>query len=428
MDNNFAHAFERSVSSDPTGPTLHPLTIAQRDIWIAHVLDPASDYAIACAFEFLGTIDVNLLERALRQTVAENDGQHLYFASTEHGPRQYFRPISDFDIPILDFSSEEDPFGSAMAWMRADRAKGFDLANGPLFRYALIRTARDGFFAYAANHHLINDWFGSSLLFRRTSEVYAALLEHRDPLSSRTVSVLELLKEDAAYHQSERHSRDRVFWCEQLANRSNATTLSGLSPGWLGNVLRSEAIVPGPSVEQLKRLGAAHGESLTSVIMAAMAIYLARMTGSSDITLGLPVTGRTSPTMRRVVGVAANILPLRLSIDWGGSIGALLKQVGRRVRDTLRHQRYSASELRKDLGLTPDQPALYGTIVNFRPLEDDVDFAGIPVRTHDLTMGRIEDFAIAIFWAARVPTCTSLSTRTSIIMTRARWNRISTAS
>ncbi len=79
--------------------------------------------------------------------------------------------------------------------------------------------------------------------------------------------------------------------------------------------------------------------------------------------------------MRRVVGLAANTVPLRLAVDPGGSIGALLQQVGRRVRDALRHQRYWASELRQDLGLTPDQPALYGMLVNFRPADEDFDFA-----------------------------------------------------
>jgi nonribosomal peptide synthetase DhbF len=387
---------ERPDLSDADGPILYPLTIAQRDIWIAQVLDPASDFLTACAFEFFATMDINLLEQALRRAVDENDGQHLNFVSTEDGPRQYFGPVADFNIPILDFSSSEDPRGNAIAWMRADRAKTFDLASGPLFRYALIETARDRFFLYGANHHLITDWFGSSLLFRRFVEIYGALVERKEPPPPHTVSSLELLKEDAAYHQSGRHARDRDYWYEQLANRPDAVTLSGQPPHWPGAVLKSEAIIPAPTVEQLERLGTAHGASLAAVFMAAVAIYQARMTGTSDLILGMPVAARTTPMMRRVVGMTMNVLPLRLAVDPGGSIGTLLRQVGRRVRDALRHQRYWASELRHDLGLMPDQPALYGTLVNFRPVDEEFDFAGIPIRTHDLTRGRIEDFMIAM--------------------------------
>ena len=336
--------------------------------------------------EYFGTIDVTLLEQALRQTIGENDGHHLNFVSTRDGPRQYFRSVEDFDIPILDFGGEKDPRGAAMAWMRADRAKAFDLLNGPLFRYAIIRTAPDRFFGYGANHHLINDLFGSSLFARRIGEVYSALVNRKDAPPPNSVSLLELMEEDAAYHRSVRHARDRDYWSKQLANRPDTVTLSGHPPHLPRVMLRSEAIVPGATVKRLERLGAAHDASLSAVILAAVAIYQARMTGASDLILGMPVAGRTSPKMRRVVGPAANIVPLRLAVDPSGSIGALLLQVGRRLRGALRHQRYGVSELRQDLGLTPDQPALYGTQVNFKPIDEDFDFAGVAIRKHDLTM------------------------------------------
>ena len=360
----------------PAGPILYPLTIAQRDIWVAQVLDPTSDFLTACSFDFFGTVDIDLLEQALRQAVGENDSQRLNFVSTEDGARQYFRPITDFKVLILDFSCEDDPSASAIAWMRTDRAKAFDVANDLLFRYALIKTAADRLILYGANHHLTNDWFGSSLLFRRIVEIYSAFVERKDPPPRYLLSFLELLEEDAAYQRSGRHTRDKKYWSEQLASRPDALTLSGQPPNWPGAVRTSEATIPADTVERLKRLGNAHGASLSAVIMAAAAIYQARMTGASDIILGMPVAARTSPRMRRVVGMAMNILPLRLSVDLSEPIGPLLLQVGRRVRDALRHQRYCASELRHDLGLTPDQPSLYGTLVNFKPVDEDFDFAG----------------------------------------------------
>ena len=383
--------------SEPTGPILYPLTIAQRDIWIAQVLDPASDFLIACScLEYFGAIEIKLLEQALRLTVDENDGQHLNFVRTKDGPRQYFCPVGNFDIPFFDFSGDDDPRRAAMAWMLADRAKAFDLASGPLIRYALIKTAPDRYFLYGANHHLIMDWFGASLFFRRVGEVYDALVERKDPPPPDSVSFLELVEEDAAYHRSSRYARDRDYWCEQLASRPVAGTLSGQRPHWPGATLKSEGIVPGQVVERLARLGAAHGASLSAVIMAAVAIYQARMTLASDVILGMAVGGRTSPKMRRVVGLAANTVPLRLTVNADGSIGALVQQAGRQVRDALRHQRYWASELRQNLGLTPDEQALYGTLVNFRPVDEDYNFAGVAIRKHDLTMGRIEDFMIAM--------------------------------
>jgi nonribosomal peptide synthetase DhbF len=387
---------ERPDLSDPTEPLLYPLTIAQRDIWIAQLLDPVSDFLTAClCLEYFGAVDITFLEQALRQTVNENDGQHLNFVGTNDGPRQYFRSVTNFDIPLLDFTNEKDPRDAAMAWMLSDRTKAFDLSNGLLIRYAIIKIAPERLFLYGVNHHLITDWFSSSLFVRRVSQLYDALVERKEAPRPDSVSFLKLVEDETAYLGSRRHARDRDYWRDHLANRPDIATLSNRSPHWPGAAIKSEVIIPGSIVERLERLGTAHGASLSAVIMAAVAIYQARITGVSDLILGMPVSGRTSPMMRRVVGLATNVVPLRLVVDLNGTIGTLLKQVGRRVRDALRHQRYPASELRADLGLTPDHPALYGTLVNSRPADGDLNFAGGAIRKHDLTEGRIEDFMVA---------------------------------
>ena len=142
-------------------------------------------------------------------------------------------------------------------------------------------------------------------------------------------------------------------------------------------MLRRDAIISGVTIGRLERLGAAYRASLSTVFSAAAALYLSRMTGATDVVLGMPMAARTNPKMRRVVGLATNTVPLRLSVDPGMPIGTLLQQAGRQIRGAMRHQRYRASELRRDLGLTPDQPALYGLIVNFMPIDEDVDFAGV---------------------------------------------------
>lgn len=388
---------DEPVQSIPAETKLYPLTIGQRAIWVEQVLDPTSSSFTACAcLEYFGEIDLKLLELALRRAVSESDSQHLNFISTGEGPRQYFRSVSDFDIPLLDFGGTEAPQNAALAWMRADGAKAFDVSSGPLFRYALIRTASDHFFLYGANHHLINDWFGLSLFCRRIGEIYCVLVNGKDPPHAPILSFLELLDEDAAYHASDRHVRDRDYWLKQLAGRPDPLTLSGRPPHQRGDTLKSEAVISPETVERLRRLGAAYGANVSTVIMAAAAIYQARMTGSSDLVLGMPVSGRTKPTVRHVIGMAAKVVPLRLTVDPFGSIGELLQHVGRRMRGALRHQRYESSELRRALGLRREEPALYGTLVNFKPADEDLDFSGASIRKHDLTEQRVEDFLIAI--------------------------------
>ena len=98
------------------------------------------------------------------------------------------------------------------------------------------------------------------------------------------------------------------------------------------------------------------------------------------------------------------------------------------MRDALRHQRYPARALRQDLGITPNQPDIYGTLINFIPIDEDLDFAGRPIRKHHLGNSRVEDFLITVMSAGRIPTFASISTLTGNTTTRRRWSSTSSVS
>ena len=385
------------TSVDVTMPTLLPLSAAQRDIWLWQKLDPDSAcYNIGRYVEIFGCIDPAVFEKALRQAISNIDSLRLAFVDTGFGPKQFFQVDNDFVLPFFDVSGEDDPRVAAVAWMRDDMGRAFDLTHGPLFRYALFKIENDRFFWYEVNHHLINDAFGSSLVERRIAELYRGLAGGDMRETEEAPSWLEFLDDDEAYRVSGRRERDQSFWRDQLTDRPDAVTLSGRPPDWQGRLVDSAGLIPRSVVRELEKVGAAHGASLAAVITAVTAVYLSRMTGADDIVLGMPVAARPSPKLRRIVGLASNVVPLRLSVAFSASFGDLLRQAGRRVRDALRHQRYWAGALRQDLGLTPDQPDVYGTLINFIPIDEDFDFAGHPIRKHHLGNWRVGDLLITV--------------------------------
>ncbi len=388
---------ETSPLPDAATRVLIPLTTGQMDIWIAEKLSPDSTiYNIGGYFDIFGNIDPILFETALRKAVYEIDTLRLCFVEDDDGPRQFFRSNLNFAVPFMDISGEENPVGTALAWMRDDKAQTFDLGRGPLFRYALFKVADDRFLGYGVHHHLINDGFGTTRIERRVAELYRELADGTAPATAPPASWLDLLDEEDSYRLSARHERDRAYWRAQLADRPDATTLSGRPPASPGGVIESHGSLPLALVAALESIGKAHGTGLAAVVMAVTAAYLFRMTGAKDVILGMPVSGRTNPKLRDVVGLVSNVVPLRLSIDPAASFADLLRQAGRRMRDALRHQRYWASTLRHDLGQGPRQPDMYGTMVNFIPIDDDADFAGRPVRRHSLGHWRVADLLILV--------------------------------
>jgi amino acid adenylation domain-containing protein len=353
-------------------------------------------YNVAGYQEIFGAIDRGLFEAALRQAIGESDTHNSRFVETKDGPRQISGSRTEFKIPFMDLSREADARATAIAWMQAAMYEPFDLENGPLFRFALIKIADDRSFWFMIFHHIITDLFGTALLYPRVADLYNAAIDGQERPLERT-SWLEFLNDEQDYRNSPRFKRDRDYWRDTLRGHPSAVTLSGKPPAWPGPTIESGGKISRSLVVELERLGAAHQTSLPTVLYAVMAAYLSRMTGVYDVILGMPVTGRTSGKLRRVHGFLANVVPLRLTVDPHASIGPLVQQAGIRTREALRHQRYWTSALRADLNLSAADPNIYGTVINFVSNDSTMDFAGQSARLTVFTHSRlVEDLGLTV--------------------------------
>ena len=190
-----------------------PLSAAQLGVWFAHKIDPANPiYNIAQSREIHGPIDPSLFNAAVTQALIDTEAYRVRFIEEIDGPRQVIDPPSEFSISLLDVSAELDPQAAAEAWMKADLAEPVDLLHGPLFCFALFKTAPDRFFWYQRAPHIVMDGFGGALFDRRVADVYTSLVM---PCSANPFGSLSLLvEEDASYRASERFTRDRQYWLE----------------------------------------------------------------------------------------------------------------------------------------------------------------------------------------------------------------------
>ena len=384
--------FDPSAAPEP----LLPLSTAQRDVWHAQLLEPGRPtYNIGGYLAIDGPVDRAALKRAIRQVIDEADSLHLVFMDTPTGPHARMNRRRA-DIPCLDFSAPADGDAAALAWMRAETAKPFDLFAGPLFRLALLKITDHRYAYFAGVHHLVSDAFGMSMFVRRVGAVYCEELGAPQKFRPAT-SWPDYLLDEAGYLESNEYERDGIYWREQLESRPDAATLSGKMPAKPGEVIVSIGLVAPAVVTRLERVGAASNATLAAVVLAATAVQLSRLSGLRDIVLGLPMTGRTSPALRRVYGFLSNVVPLRLDVDPYASFAALVKQTGALLLAARRHQRYPAHALRQDLALLADAPNIYGTVVNI--LQQD---AGTNFRTQRGTLhlfpqaSRVEDVALTI--------------------------------
>ncbi|WP_016908089.1 non-ribosomal peptide synthetase [Streptomyces xiaopingdaonensis] len=392
-----AAATRRRTSPD-TGQALRlPLTAAQSGMWYAQALDPASPALnTAECLRIDGPLDAGLFAEALRRVTEEAEALRVRVEDTPQGPRQRLLPAVELPLSVHDLRGDKAE-RRAEAWMRDDLARARDLSRELPFTHALFRVADERWLWYQCIHHLVMDGYGYSLLVRRTAEVYSALAEGADPAPRTFGRLAELVARDAAYRSSEEFAADRAHWKAALADRPEAPRLAGRDALASRTFGRRTAYLPPAITERLRTLAEELRATWPDVLVAAQALYTARVTGRSDVVLGLPLMGRMGSAALRIPGMVMNVLPLRLAVRPSDTLASLVRQVVLGIRDVRRHQRYRYEDIRRDLGLLGEGRALVGPLVNVMPFDYGAAFAGVPARAMNLSTGPVDDLTVNIY-------------------------------
>ncbi len=372
-------------------PVIYPLSAAQIEIWLAEQINPDCPvYNIGQFTEIHGAVDPTLFEAALRQVIAEAESLRLQFIDDDDGPQQYVGS-PDWSLPLIDVSTSVDPQASAEAWMKADYEQPADLLHGPLFCYALLKVAPERFFWYQRTHHIVMDGVGFALIAQRVAQVYSERVKGVATSECPFGPVSLLLENDIHYRASVQFTKDQAYWLKHCTDWPEAVTFADRQAPALQHRLRHTTYLSSQSV----RTYAADASRLAQLVTAAIAAYLHHLTDTQDVVLGFQVTARLGED-RRVPGTAANVLPIRLTVQPNMSLSSLIAQAAQEIQHGFRRQRYHYEELRRDLKRAPSQ-RLFGPTINIMPFDYGLSFGEYASTNHNLLNGPVEDLMIAVY-------------------------------
>ncbi|MGC0327318.1 enterobactin synthetase component F [Streptomyces sp. SAI-170] len=390
-----------------------PLTTAQTGMWFAQQLDAGNPiYRAAEYVDIHGPVDLSLLRAALRRAVADTEALRVRFETDDEGEVwQVVDASAQWTLPVVDLRepdgsdgqsphSAPDPWERARRWMWADlrRTGDDDLRHFPLFRFAVLLLPDDHCLLYLRIHHIALDGYGFSLFIRRVADVYTALAAGEPCPASPFGSLAELVADESEYQASERFTRDRAYWADQLAARPAAGSAAE------GHVLvphrfvRATGHVPAPVADRLRALARRSRSGLPAVAMAAMALYVHRLSGTSDVMLDLTVTGRVGAVARNVPSMVVNVLPLQLELEPATTVADLVRQTSERARGLLRHQRYPLPLLVRDLGVvqhTGGYLADWG--INIMGYDPQLSFGQHAATLHNLSNGPVTGLGCNVY-------------------------------
>ncbi|HYG62910.1 MAG TPA: amino acid adenylation domain-containing protein, partial [Thermoanaerobaculia bacterium] len=126
------------------------LSFAQERLWFLDQLDPsAASYSVSLALRLHGGLDPEVFARILTEVVRRHEVLRTTFAHAGGQPYQVIGPPAAVPVPVVDLrgmsGAERDEEVALRA--RAEAARPFDLANGPLLRALLLRTGEEDWVA-----------------------------------------------------------------------------------------------------------------------------------------------------------------------------------------------------------------------------------------------------------------------------------------
>ncbi|WP_081706131.1 non-ribosomal peptide synthetase [Nocardia sp. CNY236] len=373
------------------------LSAAQRGMWFAQQVAGATPLSIAQYIELNGPIDPTVLARAARQAGREFGTGYLRLIEVDGHPFQLVDTTLDDDLHIVDLRTEPDPEAAAHAWMRAEYEAPMDLTRDRLVCSAVLRLDTNRWFWYSRIHHIVLDGMGALTMVQRTCEIYSALIEDRAPAPATAEDLRAIVEADLAYRSSKRFDSDRAYWLAHLDGMADPVSLAGRVASMSGHPTRAAGVLSEDTGRLLQHVAEQVVSGVAATMVAAFGAYLGAMTAAPEVVLSLPVSARTTATLRRSGGMIANLVPLRLRLTPSTTVGDLIRIARGELTGALRRQRYRQEDILRDLGRPMDEEGSFGPVVNLMMVDTRIQIGPVTGRLHVLTSGLITDLSVNLY-------------------------------
>ncbi|MQY15423.1 Linear gramicidin synthase subunit D [Streptomyces sp. RB5] len=331
------------------------LSVGQERLWFLDQLEPGDPaYNIPLVLRFGGALDPAAMRAALDAVVARHEALRSRFPAEDGRPSVVVDPPAPVQLDERDLRGR--PAGETDALLAAMSNFAFDLAEGPLVRAGLLRTADDEHLLSLVLHHIVADGWSLGLLRAELAEHYAAHREGRTAELPPPPSFLTHAAAERDWLDGPEAVQALDYWRERLAGalplelpldrpRTDEPSSGG---AYHTRVLRGL----GAELEVFAR-----GRRVTPfmVLAAAYQTLLHRCTGQDDFCVGVPTAARDTVESERTVGYFSSALVLRADFTGAPTFDALLRSIRGEWMRALTHRRIPFERLTDEL--RPDRDA-----------------------------------------------------------------------
>ncbi|MFM7859503.1 MAG: condensation domain-containing protein, partial [Flammeovirgaceae bacterium] len=252
-------------------------------------------------------------------------------------------PVVKFDCPVTDGGDSQE---EALALVKSEIIKPFDLDHGPMIKACVVRYASDHHIFALIVHQIVADGFSLSLIQHEVKQLYQGMASGKTvslPAPSTFSTYVESLKD--LKHRQE--YRDTVsFWVSEWVTPLDVTfkrdpfqRVSMAAQSYVNFTME------GPLYQSVKAYSRKNQSTPFPVLLSAFFSLVSKMTGKKEILVGVPSIGQLLYDNAVMVGQCMQMLPLRWIAAGNESFASIVNTIKDKVNDGQTHRNISFTDI-----------------------------------------------------------------------------------
>lgn len=317
-----------------------PLSPQQKHLWLLQ--QDSNLYRSQCAILIEGDIEIKILKEALEKVIARNE----ILRTTFHRPRGLKTPIQVIDTNKSIFIVEhtlKNQFSQAEeieALFNKIKEESVKLASGQLLKVEWVICSSQKHFLFINLPSLCADYKTLKNIVHEISQYYTVCLQNAE-ITEEPLQYADVATWQNELLEAEETATRRKYWQQvdfpvldtlELPFENRLSEESEFEPQVIKLAIHSDLLIKIEEIVQKSQI------SIDKFFLTCWQILLWRITGQSNLIIGLGCDGRNYEELKAALGLFAKYLPLACHLQENDTFSNTLIQVNNLAEEILECQ------------------------------------------------------------------------------------------
>lgn len=319
----------------------------QKRIYVAMELEKnKTAYNMPVAYRLRGDVSPEKVEESFLKLLDRHDSLRMTFHM--RGGTPVFKVSSFAIVANACFSYEECHEAHIKDWMEKFIIP-FDLEHGPLIRSKLIKVKKDEYYFLLDMSHIISDGMSIHIILNDFFSFYSG-----KKLPSLPYHYYDYTLWQNQLRNSDAGKLEENYWMERFLERNDSYAIPADYTRTRDTTSDADSLtffIENERMERMEEYAKQEDCTIFHLLFAVYNIILSYRTGSEDIIIGIPVSGRSTQELMNIVGLFFNTLAIRSRPLRDLSFREFLDQVKSNILKDFEYSEYPFDQLVERLNL-----------------------------------------------------------------------------